>query len=137
MLHVQCPGCGTSAYIDCIPGCDQVVGAHIAGCPMSDPAASITCRADSDCCKTDHDHQAAADNCPADHSDHPCPDEPGKCGVHLGMQMWAHDEDTLPDHLQGDCPGGHHGLGVQDCSVCRPLVITVPPGSTVIQAVGG
>lgn len=137
MLHVQCQGCGSSAYIDCIPGCEQVIGAHIEGCPMASPPVSVTCRADSDCCKIDHDHQAAADACTADHSDQDCPDPPGKCPSHLSMQAWAHSGDVLPDHLADDCPGGHHGLGVEDCTVCRPVTITAMPGSTFITAVGG
>ncbi len=84
MLHVQHLNCGTSAYAECLPGCDAVPGAHLAGCPAADLDALVTCPPGAGCC------------------------EKG------------------PHHV--DNPG---------CAVCRPLVITVLPGSVPVAPVSG
>jgi hypothetical protein len=101
MLHVQCPGCLTSAYLECTcpPGHVDAAGAHQDGCTHADVDAAVRCPEGSSCCQEDHHHGQAANACPADHD--------GACHV--------------------DNP---------DCAVCRPLVITVMPGTT-IQTVGG
>jgi hypothetical protein len=61
MLHVQCPGCLTSAYIEC--NCPPGVSAgdgHLYGCRMADLDAEVTCPEDSSCCQEDHHHGEAA-----------------------------------------------------------------------------
>lgn len=60
--------------------------------------------------------------CPTDHTGQPCP-AGGDCGVL-----------TPPGE---DCPGGHHGLGVDDCKACRPVTVTLPPGQVVMHHAGG
>ena len=71
------------------------------------PHEALTCPPGSACCQEDHDHAAAADSCTSAHEGHDCPD-PATCG-------------SFPD-VDG-CPGGHHGYGVTDCTVCKPLII--------------
>lgn len=95
MIHVQCPGCGTSAHVNCIPGCEQVEGAHLDKCPGADLDSLVQCG----CCKQDHHHGAAANACAGRHA--------------------------------GDC-----GPGTDGCTVCRPLIITMLPGTT-LQPAGG
>ena len=132
MLHIQCNGCRTSAYVDCACatiGHDPAVSGHHPQCQMADLGATVTCPRDSGCCDgSAHpgiSHDAAANACPEVHEGHACahPD-PAACPV------WAN---TPGD---GACPGGHHGKGVRDCTVCRPVTITVMPGSTVLQLSG-
>jgi hypothetical protein len=37
-----------------------------------------------------------------------------------------------------ECPGGHCGVGVKDCTVCRPVTITMLPGAANITvSLGG
>ncbi len=100
MLHVQHLNCGTSAYAECLPGCDAVPGAHLAGCPAADLDALVTCPPGAGCCEIDHHHGQAANACTGDHEG--------------------------PHHV--DNPG---------CAVCRPLVITVLPGSVPVAPVSG
>lgn len=68
----------------------------------ADPDSAVQC----DCCPVDHHHGDAANSCATDHADHGCP-APDACGV-------------FPTD---GCGGGHCGLGVQDCTVCRPVII--------------
>jgi hypothetical protein len=75
----------------------------------SNPGAALTCG----CCTLDHNHDAAANACPGagvNHEGAPCP-APQTC---IAL--------TPPDE---DCPGGHCGLGVEGCTVCRPVTITI------------
>ena len=141
MLHVQCNGCHTSAYVDCScpPGWDPVAqGRHVPqvliegegnlACPFGSIDAQVTCPAESGCCKLDHDH---AQPCPGGHG--ACPDPPGKCGTWKGARASVHPDDAgqLPDA----CPGGHCHIDLEDCTGCRALTITVMPGSTRVQPV--
>jgi hypothetical protein len=148
MLHILCPGCLTSAYIDCAcpPGWDPVTrghvtaaiaaiavaaaGAPVAPCPAGDLDAAITCPPGSPCCQEDHHHGEAANACPGGHAD--CP-EPGTCLVWKRTQASVHPDEPLPRHLAGDCPGGHCHKDLPDCTACRPLIITMVPGSTEVQ----
>lgn len=106
MLHIECQGCRTSAYVDCAcptAGHDPMAaGEHHARCPMADLGASVTCPPGSDCCDgsahPDVSHDRAASSCDA-----------------------AHDGGCSKDN--------------KDCAVCRPVTITVMPGSTVMQGV--
>ncbi len=95
MLRVQCNQCGKSAYTD----------------NVLDPDSALAC----DCCPQQHDHAAAANACigaGVSHAGTPCPDSsPAACTV------------VTPEGE--DCPGGHCGLGVDGCAVCRPVTITV------------
>ena len=75
------------------------------------PDAAIKCN----CCPEDHDHAANANACQGDHD--AC-STPENCGVFQGAMG------------DGSCPGGHCGLGVDGCTVCRPITITVLPGDT-------
>jgi hypothetical protein len=149
--HVECRrddggGCHTSAYIDCIcpPEMAGVPG-HLEGCPMGDPDAQITCPPGSDCCQVDHSGDPARRGhallaCPTDHADHPCP-YPRNCGLwapvvahHARLRKLGDPAALSPPE---DCPGGHHGYGVQDCGVCRPVVVTLMPGSVQLQRAAG
>jgi len=117
MLHIECPGCHTSAYSE----------------NNADPDAALVCPPGSGCCQEDHHHGQAASACPGGHGACPSPDS---CPVWEGMQP------HLPDGRQrdlsaGPCPGGHCGAGVPGCTVCRPLRITVMPGSAKMSLAGG
>jgi hypothetical protein len=101
VIHVQCPGCLTSAYLECAcpPGHSPGDAGHHETCPLADIDARVSCPPESACCKQDHDHAAAANSCAQDH--------------------------------EGACAAGTDG-----CTVCRPLVITMLPG-TVMHPAGG
>lgn len=129
MLHVQCPGCMTSAYVDCTcPPQVQAGPSHLPACPVLNLDAQLSCS----CCPEDHDHGAAANACPGGHGD--CP-EPDSCLTQAGATA-----DTRHPHYEGEmagpCPGGHCHKDIDGCAVCRPLIITTLPG-TQIQTVGG
>jgi hypothetical protein len=118
MLHVECATCHTSAYTE----------------NSADPDAELACPPGSGCCPEDHHHGQAAAACPGGHG--PCP-VPGDCPVWLGTQPHLPDSRER-DTSAGPCPGGHCGAGVKGCTVCRPLKITVLPGSVRVQrAIGG
>lgn len=141
MLHVQCPGCLTDAYIEC-DGCPDSLlasGTHLDACRMTNLDLQVTCPPGGSCCQEDHDHGAAANACPRDHTD-PCP-EPASCKVWAGMKAAVHPDAEPPPHLAhltGDCPGGHCHKDIPGCTVCRPLIITVVPGSVELKpALGG
>ena len=95
MLRVQCNQCQASAYTD----------------NVDNPDDALACA----CCPQDHSHGLSANECPGagvNHGDASCPHpDPQACTVV-----------TPPGE---DCPGGHCGLGVPDCRVCRPVTITV------------
>jgi hypothetical protein len=118
MLHVECHGCRTSAYTE----------------NHADPDAELTCPPGSGCCEEDHHHGNAGAACPGGHGACPTPD---RCPVWLGMQPHL-EGGNVRDASAGPCPGGHCGPGVDGCTVCRPLKITVMPGSvTMHRATGG
>ena len=139
MFHVQCRACGTSAYVDCTcpPGHDPVIAGHlpavavgnttVAACPMTDLGATVICPPGSGCC---------------DGSSHPGLSH--DLAAHLGhpnMVAWlaaaspavtaAGEPDHEPDH------DGEHAAGNPDCAVCRPVTITVMPGSAQLTPVNG
>lgn len=118
MIRVECLNCRTAAYIE----------------DGADPDAALACPPGSGCCEQDHHHGQAATSCPGGHGACPSPDN---CPVHLGMQPHL-DDSNGRDTSAGPCPGGHCGLGVDGCTVCRPLRIEIPAGSVRAQhAIGG
>jgi hypothetical protein len=86
----------------------------------SDPHASLACPPGSDCCQEDHHHGDAANSCAGGH---------GACPAPAACPVWGDQE--------GDCPGGHCGLGVDGCTVCRPITILALRGTTQIKVDGG
>jgi hypothetical protein len=75
------------------------------------------------CCTLDHHHGEAAAACPgnegAGHAGQPCTfPNPRACTVL-----------TAPGD---DCPGGHCGIGVEGCAVCRPVIHFGQPGDIVL-----
>lgn len=75
----------------------------------ADPHAVQICG----CCTIDHHHGEAAAACPGNdgigHPGEPCPQpNPASC--------------TRVTPAGKDCPGGHCGVGVAGCTVCRPLI---------------
>lgn len=131
MLHIQCPGCMTSAYADC--ACPPEVRAgpsHLPSCPVADLDALITCG----CCPEDHDH-AAASACGGQHAGEACP-EPGSCRVWAGVTADARHP-LYDGEAPGPCPGGHCHKDLPGCAVCRPLIITTLPGTQITMAQGG
>jgi hypothetical protein len=117
VLHVECQGCRTSAYTE----------------DGTDPDAALTCLPGSDCCPKDHHHGENASACPGGHG--PCP-APDRCPVWAGLQPHVPGS-PVRDTSAGPCPGGHCGPGVPGCTVCRPLTITVMPGSVQARKAGG
>lgn len=142
---LQCNGCGSQVFTDCAcpPGHDAAAaGAHHDSCPHSDLDGQLACR----CCPENHDHAAAANACPGGHDDAPCP-EPRDCRlwknatVDARHPLYEGGHPLLaPGHRKGDpvpdCPGGHCHKDVPGCAICRPVTITVIPGSTTIQTAG-
>lgn len=78
MLHVQCPGCLASAYLECTcpPDYPLATAGHQGGCTHANIDASVRCG----CCPEDHDHAAAANACGGDH-DGECHKDNEACGV--------------------------------------------------------
>jgi hypothetical protein len=136
MFTLTCDGvCGTTAYADCQcpDGYDPRTAGHLPGCQMVNLGALVVCPADSDCCQEDHDHDAAGNACTADHPAGSCP-APAACKLWANVR--SHHEDPDAAGLPVSCPGGHCGKGVPDCTVCRPITVTVPPGHTTIKRAG-
>jgi hypothetical protein len=162
-FHAMCPGCTTSAYLDCTcpPSFDPAAaGMHLDGvCALASPDGAVTCAEASDdprCCHDDHDHAAQANGCPVaaanggdGHRD--CP-EPATCPLHASVK--AHYAATVAYAAEAngggaamlavvgpeppdDCPGGHCHWDLDDCTVCRPLILTAMPGSARLQPVTG
>jgi hypothetical protein len=135
VLHIECLGCHKSAYLECemVPVADGRMSCGRADCAHLDPDAAFDAAADCSCCTAGHHHGLNANSCAGGHD--PCP-SPGDCPVWLGMQ--PHRENSpLRDTSAGSCPGGHCGPGVPGCGVCRPLKITVMPGSVTVRPAGG
>jgi hypothetical protein len=133
------------AFLECScpPGHTQNVGAHHPECSHRDIDAAIQCG----CCPADHDHAAAANACPGGHEDAGCP-VPGNCTLWKGATadaahpLYEGGHPLLgPYHRLADgippCPGGHCHKDVPGCTVCRPLIITVMPGTTITMAQAG
>lgn len=79
------------------------------------------------CCPEDHDHNAAAAACPGanlNHADVPCNEDDPVHGCHVTP-------------AGEDCPGGHCGLRIDGCTVCRPVHIEILSlGAPVNNAMG-
>lgn len=148
MLQIQCPGCMTQAFLECTcpPGHVANVGAHHPGeCRLADIDANVTCDPASthpDCCHEQHDHAAAANACPGGHEDAPCPEPAGRCRVWKGAiadalhPLFSGGHPLFSGTAPPPCPGGHCHKQVSGCTVCRPLVITMMPGSAEITLAG-
>jgi hypothetical protein len=131
----------TQVFLECTcpPGYVAAAGAHQPGCTHENIDAAVRCAPGSGCCTEDHDHGAAANACPAAHDGAACP-EPDVCRVWKGaiadashpLSDGSHPlyEGTTPP----PCPGGHCHKDVDGCTVCRPLIITVLPGTTITTA---
>lgn len=134
----------TQAFLDCTcpAGHAANVGAHHPECSHANIDANLVCS----CCPQDHDHAAAANSCPGGHSD-PCP-EPRTCRTWRGVTADLRHPDEATRRVAaealgvsgetgpGDCPGGHCHKDLPGCTVCRPLVITMVPGSADITPAG-
>jgi len=133
MLHIQCQGpCGQSAYLECELTADGKPCGR-PDCAHLDPDDAFDVAVPScGCCTADHHHGQAA-ICAGGHGACPTPDN---CPVWLGMQPHLPDS-FVRDTSAGPCPGGHCGKNVEGCAVCRPLRITVMPGSAHVRAVTG
>lgn len=134
MIQVQCPGCMSQVFLDCTcpPGHAANVGAHHPECSHASIDAQLNCR----CCPQDHDHAAAANACPGGHGS--CPDAGRDCRTWRGIIADALNPAVGPEShpaFEGseipDCPGGHCHKDIPDCTVCRPLIITVMPGTDI------
>jgi hypothetical protein len=147
MLMVSCDGCRTAAFVDCTcpEGHDRVASGHlpavviggvtVPACPLLDLGAAVKCQDGTGCCTEDHSHDAAANSCPDIGLDHgqrhdgaPCP-VPGNCTLWRNVNADHHRALREAGQPVPSCPGGHCGPGVPGCTVCRPVTITVIPGS--------
>lgn len=144
MIQVQCPGCMTQVFLECAcpPGHLEALGSHHDECSHSNLDANLTCAPGSDCCAEEHDHAAAANACPGGHDDVACPEPAGQCAVWRGAIADAHhplfeagSHPLFHGKSVPDCPGGHCHQDIKDCTVCRPLVITMLPGSATVQPI--
>lgn len=144
----QCPGCMNQVFLECTcpPGHTENVGAHHPECSHANIDSHVTCdpaSTDPRCCLLDHDHAAAANACPGGHDDAPCPEPPGQCRVWKGAIADAFHPLFQPGThplFSGDtpppCPGGHCHKQVSGCTVCRPLLLTMLPGSAEVTLAG-
>lgn len=132
LARVTCNSCGATAMTD----------------QPSGFGAAVRCA----CCPEDHDHDVAANSCPWQghaHVDADCPHQVGECphwasvqAGHTGNHPLAHpgtgriaavrlytQDQPIPDGhtlvTEMACPGGHCGPGVDGCTVCRPVTVTV------------
>lgn len=145
MIQVQCPGCMTQVFLECTcpPGHIVATGDHHPDCTHTDIDAKVACPPGSDCCAEDHDHAAMANSCHGNHEDVACPEPAGKCTVWRGAIADAHHPLFEPGShplFSGKepppCPGGHCHASIPDCTVCRPLIITMLPGSAEVTLAG-
>ena len=82
-------------------------------CAHSTPGLTFDAlQPDCRCCPEDHDHDAAA-ACDGGH---------GTCKA---------IDCAVVTPLGEPCPGDHCGLEQDGCNVCRPLTITIVPGSNM------
>jgi|GEM_PF-1519290 len=155
MLQVQCPGCLTQVFLECTcpPDYLAAAAAHQPGCTHADIDAMVRCPdpAATGCCAIAHDHAAAAGSCPgiaAGHPGAPCP-EPGTCRVWRGAvadalhpasdgthPLFTQATGAVKDGVLPPCPGGHCHKDTEGCTVCRPLIITVMPGTELVPVPG-
>lgn len=84
-----------------------------------------------------------ANSCHGQHEDEPCPEDPHKCRVWKGAIADAghplFEPGTHPlfaGATPPPCPGGHCHAAITDCAVCRPLIITMLPGSAEVTLTG-
>lgn len=112
MLHVQCKRCDAFALTN----------------NHGNPDSALSCG----CCTIEHSHGPKV--CPnAEKHNEPCK-TPTECDVHHGYLYKADGTGAEPAN-EGDCPGGHCGLGVKGCVVCRPVHLTLmAPVEEVIPA---
>lgn len=82
-----------------------------------DPDGQLACG----CCPLDHHHGLAANACP------------GAEGSHPGAACPAPENCIARTPLGRPCPGEHCGLGVEGCTVCRPITITLMAGSVQVR----
>jgi hypothetical protein len=97
----------------------------------------VLCLPESGCCQEAHSHDQAANACPGitlGHPGAPCAAaDPDRCLSHSGGHSAARD--LSPEERvrrTGTCPGGHCGPGVPGCTICRPVTITLLPGSVIL-----
>jgi hypothetical protein len=113
---------------------------------MANPDAAVTCDPASThpgCCHIAHDHAAAANGCSGDHAGAACPNPAWECRVWRGAIADAFhplSDGTHPlyeGNVPPPCPGGHCAKGVAGCTVCRPLIVTMPGANpTQLQTIG-
>jgi hypothetical protein len=147
VFHVECKRCHSWATADC--SCPPELADlpfHLPGCKLNDMGAVVTCPPGSGCCQLAHSHDAAAMACPGltgAHAGQPCPHpDPVLCPTHISSTSPAAGTPAHQVLLGGggralvseplECPGGHCGPGVKDCTVCRPVTITMLPGTANI-----
>lgn len=136
-------------HVQCANGHWVLTGDHGA------PGAALVCDTDRDCCTEAHehstecdpncavvhDHDAAGHACPGNpagpahdpqhHAGQPCPWPPEACPTFGGgyVSPTADPENFSGFMVKGQCPGGHCGVGVPDCTVCRPVKVTALRGA--------
>jgi hypothetical protein len=135
----------TQVFLECTCPTGHIVatGDHHPDCTHTDIDAKVACPPGSDCCAEDHDHAAMANSCHGNHEDVACPEPAGKCTVWRGAIADAHHPLFEPGShplFSGKepppCPGGHCHVSIPDCAVCRPLIITMLPGSAEVTLAG-
>lgn len=121
----------TQAFVECTcpPGHAANVGQHHPECSHANLDAQIQCS----CCPEDHDHGAAANACPGNHENDACP-EPRTCRIWRGGAPDVVHPQFDPATGVPPCPGGHCHKDVPGCTVCRPLIVTVLPGTQIVMA---
>jgi hypothetical protein len=136
----------TQVFLECTcpPGHTATTGAHHPECSHADIDAKVACPPEAtQCCQVDHHHGNAANACPGGHDDVACPEPPGQCKVWRGAIADAFHPEFVPGShplFSGakppPCPGGHCHAAIPDCAVCRPLIITMLPGSAEVTLAG-
>lgn len=112
MLHVQCPSCQTMVFTE----------------NHADPDSALKCG----CCQEAHHHGKAASGCPGGHGACPSPQD---CATWESGNRDAHNALRAAGKPVPSCPGGHCHKDIPECTSCRPLAITVIPGSVPMKSV--
>jgi hypothetical protein len=119
-MNIQCMQCG--AMKDLPPGADP-----------HDYTWCTCCTITGDDGKPHHHGQAAA-SCPGNggvgHPGEPCPHPNPKICIRVSRPVLSGDKDADRVVIPGGpvrpvgepCPGGHCGVGVKNCTVCRPVM---------------